>query len=284
MKKLLLLLFPLLFLACEPDFDELRDTDQRYVTFDVDLTNMFSDLLVESEGGFSLGDVSSLDPRYRIRITAYCYDYKDLVKSYTFFSTPSECPEITFRHLAKDKEYQFLFLADVVRFNSEADYYETWYQMKTTDLSQFYLISFDRSDTAIYNKVNRSMVSLVPENQREKVVPTSATYNGFINFMNLESIDKIDVYFMSYSKWYAQTLVGMQKLTKVYELYNLHHEGDRLFPTTLCMADRQASMIIKTYSSAGIDSTTVKILDGSRRPFVVDFDCQSMKVTSSIYY
>ena len=67
----------MVIVACKDDFDELCDSNQRRITFQVDVSHLFDNVLVQQQDGFSLGSTFSLDETQRLRLTSYCYDIND---------------------------------------------------------------------------------------------------------------------------------------------------------------------------------------------------------------
>lgn len=269
--------------ACEPDFDEIRDTDQRSVTFAVDVSNMFANVLVPEGDGFVLGDNSGLDDHHRVRVTVRCYDLAgQLVDMATLFTTMDARPEIRIRHLDKNKEYQFVLLADVVEFYSEDNFYETWYQLNDKTIENFYITVFHRNDTAKYNVVSRSIMNLYPENQIVEVDLSPVTYNGYIVFTNYENKDKIEGYTGCYQLFRVYSMQGKNIKGSYYECGNLS-ENKVMVPVTATLADNTVLLDVRVRAGNQSDSTECSF-QTSHRPFVTTVDCQELKVVDCTNY
>ena len=91
MKKLLYFLCMCGIFACQEDFDELKDTQQRHVLFTFHVEELFSKVLVANGDTYQLGEVCELPADYRMRITVYGYDHFDsLIYEKTVLSDYSE--------------------------------------------------------------------------------------------------------------------------------------------------------------------------------------------------
>lgn len=270
--------------ACEPNFDEIRDTDQRSVTFHVNLENFFSDILVNTNGEYHFGDDSSLDDLHRIRITLYCYDDNgDLVERSTIFTSVGEKPAFTIKHIDKKRPYKFIFLADVVRYNSEIDFYETWYQLLTSHWNKFYLTALDRKAVAIENTMRRSITELYPDNQEMEVELTPVTNNGYIVFINPESTTKVSGSVLLYQSLYANNLNG---ITRVYYPYDIPKQNGQIptLPVVATTPDNNIILKVITQFGSQKDSVIRNIPNASHRPFVVTVDCQNLDAIDCVYY
>lgn len=269
--------------ACEPNFDEIRDTDQRSVTFEVDVSNMFANVLVPEGDGFVLGDNSGLDDHHRVRVTVRCYDLAgQLVDRATLFTTMDARPEIRIRHLNKNQEYQFVFLADVVEFYSEDNFYETWYQLNDKTIENFYITVFHRNDTAKYNVVSHSIMNLCPENQIVVTDMSPVTYNGYIVFTNYENKDKIEGYTGCYQLLRVYSMQGKNIKGSHYEYGNLS-DNKVMVPVTATLADNTVLLDVHVRAGNQSDSTECSF-QTSHRPFVATVDCQELKVVDCTNY
>lgn len=270
--------------ACEPNFDEIRDTDQRSVTFEVDVSNMFANVLVPEGDGFVLGDNSGLDDRYRVRITARCYDLAgQLVDRVTLFTTLDARPEIRIRHLDKNQEYQFVFLADVVEFYSEDNFYETWYQLNDKTIENFYITAFERVDTAKYNVILNKILELYPDNQRVEITMDPLSYNGFFLFTNSEGVEALSGNYGYYESLSVLTSSGISRDTIHYEL-PLTDPTKMAIPLTASYADDVVSLRIRKRTSAGNATILRTLSNPSRKPFVATVDCGSMNIVNYVFY
>lgn len=286
MKRVLcLILILFLFSACERNFDELNDTEQRSVTFSFNTDGFFDEVLVFEDGVCSLGDYSGMDEQHRIRVNGYCYDGKgELVGQETLFAKLGEKSELKFKHLYQDLEYQFIFLADVVQFRSVDDYYETWYQLKIRRKEQFYLASFELEVPAKYNVVKRKIMNAKPSNQTLEVDMEPVTYNGYVEFVNLNSnVQKVCAYTGTYQSLYVTSLQGIIFKGKYYENADPHQIAT-IVPITATMADNEVLIDARLYRPSATDSTIQSISTTNHRRFFATFDCQTMNITSCCYY
>lgn len=270
--------------ACEPNFDEIRDTDQRSVTFEVDVSNMFANVLVPEGDGFVLGDNSGLDDRHRVRVTVRCYDLAgQLVDRVTLFTTMDARPEIRIRHLDKNQEYQFVFLADVVEFYSEDNFYETWYQLNDKTIENFYITAFERVDTAKYNVILNKILELYPDNQKVEITMAPLSYNGFFLFTNSDGIAALSGNYGYYESLRVLTSDGISRDTIHYEL-SLTDPSKMVIPLTASYADDVVSLRIRKRMSAGTATILRTLSNPSHKPFVATVDCGSMNIVNYVFY
>lgn len=284
MKHTLWILWLGLFLtSCERNFDEIRDTDLRFVEFSFDLRDMFSNVLVETTDGFSLGDHSGLDNRHKVRVSARCYDPEgELVEKATVFTTLDGQPGIRIKHLDKNKEYRFVFLADIVEYYSNDNYFETWYQLNDKTIDNFYITAFEKADNAKYNVVNHSVISLFPENQTVEVTLTPITINGYVVFTNYENKDKIEGYTGCYQLLRVNSMRGQTIKGSYYECDDLSNDAVKV-PVTATLADNSILLDIRVRGGNHTDSTECSF-QTSHRPFVTTVDCHELKILDCVNY
>ena len=216
MRRLLPIIAILLLAACQKDFDELNDSRQRWVEFSFDPSEYLSNILVATDQGYELG-ANDLDPGYMFRIEGYCYDSEDLLvdKIHTFGDSKHDMT-LKFNHLNCDSLYRFLFIADVVEYNSEVDYFEIWYQLMTNNFETFYLAAFDRSDQATRNLLLDASMYAQPSNQTLAVQMQPLSFNGYCIFTNLEDIDGLIVTAIHVQTFYYHSLKGKNSAANEY--------------------------------------------------------------------
>lgn len=284
MKRALLTIIVLAFFAaCERDFDELKDTDQRSVTFRIGLDGLFSNVLEPSGGDFSMDIPVVLDARHRIRVNAFCYNEEgDLVDHRSSLTTLDGKLELKFRHLKKTKQYQFVFLADVVEYNGGSDFFEVWYQMKTKKLDDFYLKIIEGKERAIENIVCRAVVSAIPDNQEMDVNLSPITYNGYLSFVNTNGVEKVTGAVLSYRSLYVSSLQG---IVRAYYPFEVIQNGGEIPPylITASRPDTGFSIKIVRYLPDRKDSVSCNFQNMMCQPFVVTVDCQNL-TTNCVYY
>lgn len=266
--------------ACEPNFDEIRDTDQRSVTFEVDVSNMFANVLVPEGDGFVLGDNSGLDDHHRVRVTVRCYDLAgQLVDKSEIFTTLDDKPEMKFQHLDRNKQYSFIFLADVVEYYSDNDFYEIWYQLNDSKIEDLYLITVARSDTSKYNVIRTCNMTLTPENQKVAVELSPVTYNGYFVFTNMEGLPQFSC---TYECGASFTLQNMKKTVSG----TVKHEIDPTdgafarIPFSASFADD--NLIIRINGPSIVLNRVIS--NQCHRPFVVFVDCSTLIISDCVYY
>ena len=285
MKKILLLSLLAACLACQDDFDELKDSSQRQITFTLDTSDFFDHVLVASNGGYRLGAAASIDADYRLRLTGYCYDRSDsLVQRQSLLASQLGKQSVSFAHLLNSETYHFVFVADVVRHDPYVDYYEKWYQMSTQHWADFYIYTSDDSDVPAYNAASLATVDASPDNQTLDVALRPITYNGYCVLTNYEGIDRLAGNVWAVMSFRLRTL-GWQRRTAAHPFdYVYPKETALTIPAAFCYADSVVNVKLKTYTVAGVDSVVFDLPNESRRPFVAVFDCQKLELTDCKYY
>lgn len=287
MKKLQILLVIMSFLqaSCKDNFDEWEDTSQRYVTFTFDSHDYFSDILSYVDGTFQLGADLELDSLYLLRTVCYCYDETgDLWDMQTVLSPQLCSPQITIRHLYKDKAYYFVFLVDVVKQDPFLDYYETWYQLSSKQYDNFYLQALDRNAEPTKNILLSASFHVLPRNQIVPVTLLPITYNGFCIFTNLDYVEKLDGW-MGYNE--AFNLKGLTKRewqTYEYQHYIVQGIDSVIIPLSLTHADNEVTIRIQTTTYDGSNSIEHILSNEGHRPFVATFNASTLELDTCIFY
>lgn len=287
MKNLILITLSLfcIFTSCVEDFDELNDTNQRYMTFTFNADKLLGDVLYY-EDNYSLGTVDNLDDDYRLRITAYCYDLNDsLIYTDRLISKQMESNSIKIRHLFKETTYQFVFVADIVKHDLYVDFYETWFQMGTGNWNDFYIYADNREDNALHNVMGFSSFREQPSNQEVEIDFKPITYNGYCVFDNVDSVDRLSGYVAYCSSFKLRNLQWLRLNSLAYS-FDYSNAKDRVIvkPVSLSYADSIISVKLRTTTVYGIDSVYIDIYNKDRRPFVATFDCSKQELTNCEFY
>lgn len=287
MKKLLSFLLCILCLvACQDDFDELNDTQQRHITFTFNTEDIFFNVLVDTGNNYSFANVKGLSDGYRLRISLYCYDPSDsLAYKQTLLSESLTCQSVKVRHLQSSITYSFIFVADIVKYDPYVSYYETWYQLSTEYLPHSYIYADERNDKAEWNSIACSELTATPDNQCIEVELKSITYNGFCVFNQLDDIDRLSGYVMYTSSFHLETK-SWQKRNSIFYLFDERnpHESSVIKPVSLCYADSIITVKLRTFGLSGADSTIIDIPNYNRRPFVATFNCATLSLDDCKFY
>lgn len=287
MKKLLIICLCLALAACEKDFDELSDTSQRHIAFEFSTDALFTEVLKYENGTFYLDDVSELPSGRAVRISAYCYNELDsLIFRQTQIASMGEYRKIKIRHLDGNFTYRFVFIADVVTYNSSADFYEVWVQMKTQSFSDFYFYSDFRSDDCVDNIMGEASYMLQPANQDFNVEFRPLTYNGYYVLGDLASISVLEGNVFSSVSMCLDGLKSVSSASPLGYLFEYENPKEKTIvkPVTLNFADMESKVKIKTTVFNKVDSIEVKIVNEQLRPFVATFDCDDLEMTECKYY
>lgn len=267
------ILLALLFFSCVKNFDELNDTNQRHVTFTLDNSALMDNVLVQSGNTLALG--AELPEEFRLRIAAYCYDMSGLLTDKkVIFSNLRERDTITIKHLDKANDYRFLFVADIVRFDSPDQLRQTWLNMGTGTFETNYLVCFERDSNILLNQLFTAQVTVRPHNSTMPINLHPATCNGFLRLDNTEGIDKVSGDVILCQKFYLLNNRG-EVWRRFYFDCNVR-DGQRLVPITFSAADNEIELKIKSYHDLRQDSTIITQPVSVDRPFLLMFDVKNM--------
>lgn len=282
---IVLLVNMVLFCSCRNDFDEWNDTNQRHIVFTFNTDSLLTKLL-NSDGTYYFPHADTLPLGCKLRITAYCYDNNSqLVHSEYIFTSLHSRPSLKIRHLLKDSNYRFVFLADVVRYHSDVDFYESWYQLGTSSWTSLYIFTDERNTDAIYDVIGYCSCVLVPSNQSEEVHFEPITYNGFCRFTGMETIDRLTGFFLPCISFRLHTMTTYWKLSSLPYSFDYHDpREDIVVPLSMCCADSMIIMQLVTNSVSGIDTTVIRISNHERRMFMATVDCQKHQLDTCIFY
>lgn len=273
-----------LLCSCRNDFDEWNDTDQRHIVFTFNTDSLLTRLL-NSDGSYYFPQADTLPSGCSLRITAYCYDSNDqLVQSSHILTSHPTSRHIKIRHLLKDRSYRFVFLADVVRYHSDMDFFETWYQLGTSSWTSLYIYTDERNTNAVYDVIGLSTCMLTPENQSEEVSFRPITYNGFCRFTGLDAIDRLGGAFLPCISFHVKDLTCWKRSSLPYELDYRDPKEDIVVPLSMCYADSVILLQLITNSLSGIDTTVIRIQNPKRRMFRATVDCQKHRLDTCIFY
>lgn len=282
MKKLnlLFIITALLSVGCNDNFDEWDDTSQRYITFTFDSVHLATSVLSYTNGEFQLQNKFNLDTDYLYRIVCYCYDSEgNLIDTQTKLSPQIEDTKISIKHLYKDEKYKFLFTADVVKYDQFVNYYETWFQLKTKSIDDFYIFSNERSNIPEHNIMYTASVYTSPNNSTQAVKFKQITYNGYCVFTNYGDNYLLEVYARHYESYYIKNLNGIKQRDYKYELH-IKVENEIALPITLCAADDTIEITAFTANEGGF----YEIFNKEHRPFLLKIDCSALKLVEYIHY
>ena len=277
-KTYVLLLCLTMVCACQKDFNELTDSTQRYAEFSFRTDSLFSKALDFDGNTASYPQIDTLPEGYCLRITAYCYNMADmLVASEHIFTTLHSEQTLRLTHLQHGVTYRFVFLADVVKFDSQVDFFETWFQLGTNFWNEFYLYSEYRHIGALYDVVGMSTLMLSPDNQLTEVSFAPITYNGYCIFTNTEDLQYI--YIELFTSFRLEDFKGIES-NWIDELRAPQITEGLIRPYTLCNADSVFYIELVSDSVA----YPVKFSNPNHRSFVATIDCKEHTITQFDLY
>ena len=274
----------LCFVACQDDFDELNDTQQRHITFTFNTEELFANVL--ENAGSDILSFTDIAADYRLRISLYCYNSLDsLICKQTTLSKSLTGQSVKVRHLQLNNTYSFVFVADIVKYDPFVSYYETWYQLSTEYFPHFYIYADEREDNPEWNSMSCAELTATPKNQNVEVKLTSITYNGFCVFNQLDDIDRVSGYVMYTSFFYLKTKSWQKRNSIFYSFDERNPQGSSIIkPVSLCYADSIITVKLRTYGLSGTDSTIIDIPNYNRRPFVATFNCATLSLDDCKFY
>lgn len=284
MKNIFYFIIALLSVSCQDNFDELNDTDQRFVSFEVSTEGFFEDFLESSNGTYIKGHTNDLGPSYRIRVTCYCYDQTGNLAHHSYLLTNRIGKEsILLKHLLKDQKYRFEFLADIVKFDKAVDYYESWFQLGYENINDFYLFCFQPDSTQIHNIVRHATVYAVPDNKNISVIFTPITVNGYCILSNLHEVEMVSGYYGYNESFYVNNMSARRRSTQSYR-YLPNGKSQIVIPVTTGAINDTLSVKVKRIMYNDIDSTYIYIKNPDNKCFVSEIDCKTLKQKTCVYY
>ena len=284
MKMVIILIFTFVVVSCHENFDELNNTDQRRITFDVCTDGFFDNFLSMSNGEYSKGIAHTLDGNHKIRVSGYCYDMDgNVVQNTQELMNGVWTKSITFFHLQKDHQYRFEFFADVVENNMAVDFYESWFQLGIENIERFYLFCFQPNNLHLNNIVRHSTLYAKPENNTLVVSLEPITVNGYCVLSNLQNIERVNGYYGYNESFFINSMSGRKRSTHEYS-YMVGDNKNIVIPITTGTISDTVSVKIKRVMLNKVDSADIYIRNPENRPFVTDIDCQTLKIKSCVYY
>lgn len=273
MKKLLLIILLLCLVSCQKNFNKLTDTDQRSITFRFNPNDYFAHILLHDNGEYHLCTSIDLDEGYNLQITGYCYDTEGmLVAKQQVFGDLEHDLTLLFKHLYRNQQYHFLFMADIVENDSDLYYYEIWFQMHTNELSGFYTTSFESRVDKRYNVLLSANMDVTPDNNTMTVDMNPIAYNGYFVFKNLdESIWSGTIMF--YNRMLVVGCKGVDRTEHMIKfpqnqssfiITHNAHNGDNFFTFNIKKTEED---IVHNYN--------IRVIDKEHRPFVATIDFAS---------
>lgn len=285
MKKIFTILVLLLFFSCEADFNEINDSNQRHVTLSFDTKEYFDNILVADGDDYIIGNFTDIDGNWRVRYIVYCYDEKGvLIEKKEMLSKCGDSCSITIRHLYKEKTYKFVIVSDVVELYTDNEYNEVWLHLNNNLLSTLRISSFMQDPNPGRNIVKNQIIDINPSNQTISVTPSDVTLNGYIEFINLQNIDKIKGWIRKYSSLVISKHSGINIATLNNYLYYPELDNPYVLPVTCLDVDNDLLFSIKKTALGDNDSVGLSINVSNHRPFVAHVDCNTLKLSNITYY
>ena len=264
--------------GCKDNFNELTDTDHRYIRFEFDSSDYFSNLLLEDgKGGFVMGMPFELSSTELLRISAYCYDTADntLVAQKEIISSDGKNLTLEFQHLLKNKQYRFVFFADIVERDPYLEYMELWYQLQVKNYDTFCLLRNSISSRTQRNVLLYNEVILSPNNKVEKIDMSMMTYNGYIHLSNAYDFTDLSVCINLVSQIYTHIYNRLYDYG-VYEFNRNNFDFARPIPITCVNNKEDLRLEISYQESTGDKRIKEFLVPMTDKPFILQVDCKNL--------
>ena len=270
-------------MSCTDNFDEIRDTDQRYIEFVINNGECLNNVLLPSTDSFTLG--SSIPANARLHISAYCYDtsYK-LISSKIFFDNLNSIDTITFRHLDKNNEYVFVIVADIVQYMSSLDYQVTWFQIEPQYATSFYVARFENAQEPVCNLLFKKVIVAKPTNNSVPIEIENIVNTGYIRFCHADDVDKISGDSRVTNEFHPFNDYVISSRTFTFSCNNTENSTDILVPVFATIFDNTIYVKVKTTHDLQQDSAILYIPNYQHRPFVADVNCSTLELDNVNYY
>lgn len=287
MKSIRVLFIISLFLltSCKENFDEWADTSQRGVTFILDSGDYFSNILSFDDGEFRMGCSNKIDTAYALRTVCYCYDNGgQLLDTQTRLLPHLGETQITFSHLNNNNTYYFVFMADIIKKGELLNFSEAWCQLGTNRYDNIYLYMVDRKAEPQYNVLLSASLHALPSNQIFSVKLRPMTYNGYCVFTNFGDAESLNASIDCVEAFGFKDIEKIESRLYEYQYNYLSHRDSIIVPISLCNADDEITIRMRTDDSEGNNSVKHIIKNEEHRPFVATFDVSALELDTCIFY
>ena len=276
-------LIGLSLVSCEPDFNELTDSDQRSVVIRLQCDSLFSNLLCPVDTGYALNAREQLQGGEPILIMAYCYDMAGKLaastKQVVAWSKDLVVP-IEWKHLYRTQTYHCVFFAEMVEQNNSSEYFEAWFSMAVEEWSNLYLFCAERTNNVYKDALYKAETDLIPDNQALDVRLRPYTYNGYIRFINTDGVTSIE----GYTPYGKRVFIKDNKIEKrIRHEFQFNPKDSVRIPLTIVNAEDTVRFFIKTVSPLKTDSQYF-YLTTSLIPYTVTIDVQDWQNSSYTLY
>lgn len=271
--------------ACKDNFDELHDTDQRYITFEVTTEDFFDDFFNLPQAGETPDNSKYvLDLDYRIRLSCYCYDNNDsLVSKSSLLVNDVDKGFLNITHLTKDTVYRFYIFADVAKNDKALEYYESWFHLETSSIDSFYLLNLQTNGDPHHNILKLATITAVPENNIIPVKLEPISVNSYCIFTNVSDTEWISGEITYSSSFYVKSLS-----TRSRESHKFSHINDGqnkiIISITYPSIQDTVNIQIKRTLLNNVEEMEIPIINYDNKPFVTEIDCKSLNLTSCEFY
>lgn len=286
MKKIFyILIFLSVLVSCKDNFDELKDTDQRYISFEIYTEDFFDDFFYLPTNDMTQGkEKYELDSDHKIRLSCYCYDdANNLVGSSSILVNELNQSTLKIFHLIKDREYRFEIFADIVKFDKAVDYYESWFHLEYSSIDSFYIINLLTDEIPQHNILRHITVNATPENNIVPVKLDPITINSYCILSNIEYVEWVSGKISCSMSIFIESMKARSKKSLEFSYINKGQKKIIIPFTTLSIQDTVMMQLTRVMLN-NTDKIDIPIINQGKRPFVTDIDCKSLTLTSCVFY
>lgn len=273
--------------SCQRDFDPQRDSTVCTAYFNIDVRHCFR-YVVSHDGTYSVGMPDSLSPGYYLRISGFCYDSNNrLVRQKECLYDSIGVIPFTIDYVDSLRGYNFCFVADFVRDDSQLNNFGSWYFSCENNYETLYA-NFSSSNTLPqYNTLLYAACSKTP-NHPISLSLHPLTYGGYVRFLNISNYKKVSY---SFSKHYSFSLLHPSTENTFFwndieNIYPSSAMSEISIPITRCEADSRLGVDVKTSFVNNFDGDSAKyhVFFNRCSPFLITIDCANFNNLPTIQY
>lgn len=276
-----LFIFFIFFVACKENFDELTDTDQRNISFEVSTEGFFDDFF--DLPGLEPTYISSkyeLDSGHKFRMSCYCYNDNDslIASVFSLVNAPTQTT-LKLPHLFKDKEYRFDIFADIVKYDKALDFYESWFHLETSTINSLYLLNMQTNEIPQHNILRHATITSKPENNTIPMKLEPITVNSYCILSNIGDTEWVRGEISYNTSFYIKSMSARSRQSYEFSYINKGEKRIIIPFTTPAIQDTVIIQIKRTLLNK-TDEIEIPIINYNNQPFVADIDCKSLNLIS----
>lgn len=269
------------FVSCKDDFDELEDTDQRSITFEIYTDDFFEDFFdLPSSKDVQTNSKYILDFDHKIRLSCYCYNHNDSLVSVnsTLISNMSKS-FIKIAHLVKDTEYRFEIFADVAKIDKTLEYYEAWFHLETASIDSFFLLNMRNSEDPHHDILKHAAVNTIPENNIVPIRLSPISVNSYCIFSNADETEWISGEITYSNSFFVKSMATRSRKSQKFNHINDGQENI-IIPFNMASIHDTVNFQLRRIMLNKTDSLKFSIINRNNQHIVTSIDCRTLTQTS----